>query len=178
MLKRIVNVSIIGFVILTGIILLHQIPFAEEIAIVSGHPDYAPFMWQDGDKIAGAAIEVVEMIFQDLGINVESKYVGPWKRVQKNLEYGNIDLLCAAYITDKRRKYAQFSLEPLWIEPTMVFVWHSKVFPFESWDDLKGKTFGELIGASQGQKFDNWRKQNTSIEYVSKRRLNIVKLEA
>ena len=40
------------------------------------------------------------------------------------------------------------------------------------------KVFGDLIGASQGQEFDQWLKQNATVEYVADRRLNIAKLEA
>jgi len=153
-------------------------PYAAEVVVVSGHEAYAPFMWRQGDEIVGVGIDVLKIIFQDLGIEVSSRYVGPWKRILRKIELGEVDILCGGYITDDRLEYMAFSEEPLSADPTAVFVWHTRVFPFETLDDLKGIRFGEVLGESQGQEFDAWRKKYASVEEVPTSILNIKKLQA
>lgn len=177
MRRPVMKANFFGIILLISIIGETPSLWAQEKLIVSGHQEYAPFMWKEGDKIVGVGIEVVEMIFHGLGIEVESKYVGTWNRVLLNLEDGDVDVLCAGYVTDERRHFAEFTKEPLSEDHTSVFVWHTNVFPFETWDDLKGKRFGELFGASQGKEFDEWRKKNAIVEEVSDRLQNFRKLE-
>lgn len=167
--------KIVAIIVL--IIFSPALSVAGDKLIVSGHQEYAPFMWKEGDKIVGASIDALGMIFDELGIRFESRYVGPWKRAFYNLRKGHIDAISAAYITDEREAYAVFTEEFLAEDNTSVFVLKGKEFKFDKWDDLKGKTFGELHGASQGQEFDDWRKKNAKVEYVGDRKLNIRKME-
>lgn len=143
---------------------------------VTGHTDRAPFDWQEGKEIHGAAVEILERIFAELDTEVESKYVGPWARALLNLAEGTIDALCGVYITDERRKFAEFSL-PFREDRVSIFVWHERPFAFATWDDLRGKTFGDVIGASRGQDFDTWRKENARVDYVKDNVSNMKKLE-
>jgi len=150
--------------------------FATEKVIVSGHSARAPFDWQEGDKLVGACIEIISLIFQDLGVEVESKYSGPWARTLKNLEHGKIDIMCGLYITDERKRFAEFT-EPFSKDPVTLFVWHDRSFPFQQWSDLEGKIFGDIIGASRGKKFDEWRSEHATTQYVTSHKQNIKKLE-
>ncbi len=177
-MKTWMNVRRVGMMFVMSLMLCGSSLYAQEKVIVSGHPEYAPFMWREGEKIVGVGIEAVEMIFHDLGLEVESQYVGPWKRMLFSLETGKVDVLCAGYVTAERQQYAEFTTEPLSDDPTAIFVWHANVFPFETWDDLKGKRFGELLGESQGEEFDAWRKKNATVEEVPTRLMNFKKLEA
>lgn len=161
-----------------GLLLIGARPSLAATVIVSGHDEYAPFMWRQGDEIVGVGVDVLTIIFHDLGIEVSSRYVGPWKRLLRKIELGEVDILVGGYITDDRLKYMEFSDVPLSADPTAVFVWHTRTFPFESRDDLKGIRFGEVLGESQGQEFDAWRKRYASVEEVPTSILNIKKLEA
>ncbi|MFP8968512.1 substrate-binding periplasmic protein [Pokkaliibacter sp. CJK22405] len=138
-------------------------------AILSGHQEYAPFMWRNGDHIEGMAVNVMREVLSRLGVDSHSRYVGPWKRAQKALAEGEIDVICAAYITDERKAYSDFTSVPIHADPTKVFVRADKTFPFKEWDDLKGKNFVEIYGESQGQDFDHWRLANAYIHYVTRR---------
>lgn len=171
-------IKMVGCAVTLGLLFASTRPFAAEGVIVSGHEEYAPFMWRQGDEIVGVGIDVVNIIFHDLGINVTSRYVGPWKRILRKIELGEVDILCGGYITDDRLEYMDFSEEPLSADPTAVFVWHTRAFPFETRDDLKGIRFGEVLGESQGQEFDAWRNKYASVEEVPTSILNIKKLEA
>lgn len=161
---------------LIAVIFTSGMTYAGDKMIVSGHFDRAPFDWQDGEKIAGAAIEIIGLIFKELEIETESKYVGPWKRVLLNLEMGEIDIMCGLYETAERKKFAEFTA-PFSEDRVSIFVWHERIFNFETWDDLKGKRFGDIHGATRGKKFDEWRKKHATVEYVRDNMYNMLKLE-
>lgn len=166
-------------IILTVIIVLNliNISYASNTVIISGHFNRAPFDWKEGKRLKGAAIEIIELIFKELGINTESRYCGPWNRVLHNLEKGEIDVMCGLYINEDRKKFAEFT-EPFCEDRISVFVWHERKFNFDKWDDLKGKKFGDVLGATRGKEFDEWRKNNATIEYVPNNLNNFKKLEA
>ncbi len=164
-------------VVVSVVVMCANLSFAAEKMIVSGHFARAPFDWQEGDQLAGAGIEIIEWIFQDLGIESESRYAGPWKRVLYNLEIGTIDIMAGLYATEERKQFAEFT-EPFSEDRVMIFVWRDRAFPFESWDDLQGKVFGDILGANRGEEFEAWRTQHATVEYVSDQLQNLKKLEA
>ncbi len=65
--------------------------------IASGHTDWAPIMYQEGNKIIGAGPKIVSDIFDELGVKVNSKFVGSWDIVQEKAKDGSIDVIVAAY---------------------------------------------------------------------------------
>jgi polar amino acid transport system substrate-binding protein len=144
--------------------------------VVSGHDDRAPFDWREGETIQGAAVDIIVLIFKDLHIDVKPRFVGPWARVMLNLKEGEIDVMCGVYETDERKKFAEFSV-PFREDRISLFVWYQRQFRYQRWDDLRGKTFGDVIGASRGQDFDTWRKENAHVEYVKDNVGNLKKLE-
>ncbi len=76
--------------------------------IVSGNAEYPPITWVRNKQpynMAGVAIELVEMAFRELGMPVEGKNVGNWKRTQESAKYGEIDILADAYINEERKTY-------------------------------------------------------------------------
>jgi polar amino acid transport system substrate-binding protein len=93
-----------------------------------------------------------------------------------NLKEGGIDVMCGVYETDERKKFAEFS-EPFREDRISLFVWYQRQFHYQRWDDLRGKIFGDVIGASRGQDFDSWRKKNARVEYVKDNVGNLKKLE-
>ena len=147
-----------------------------ERVLVTGHRDRAPFDWQEGGYIRGAAIEIIEIVLRELHIEVESKYVGPWARALLNLEEGSVDIMCGVYATPERRKFAEFSV-PFKEDRVSLFVWKERSFPFREWRDLEGKRIGDILGASRSREFDEWRKVHGNTEYVSDNMVNIKKLE-
>lgn len=150
--------------------------FATEKVVVSGHSSRVPFDWKSGDRLVGACIDIISLIFEELDVDVESRHVGPWVRTLKNLEHGKVDIMCGLYLTEARKAFAEFSV-PFSDDPVTVFVWHDRAFSFADWSDLEGKVFGDIIGASRGKAFDRWRSNNATTQYVSSHEQNIKKLE-
>lgn len=122
--------------------------------VASGHTDWAPIMYQEGNKIIGAGPEIITKIFDELGIKVNSKYVGSWDVVQEKAKDGSIDVIVAAYKTTEREAYMDYSI-PYTIDPVVLVVKKGNDFAYEDWEDLVGKKGIVMTGDSYGQAFDN-----------------------
>ncbi len=155
-----------------------------------GDMDYPPFTYSQemvGSKdrvnikihseIMGVGPDVLNMIFGEHGITVDSKYVGNWKRCQIAVEDGDIDIIMGAYKTKEREQLYLYPETPLANDPVTIFVWKDRTFKFEHWDDLKGKKVGIARGVSTGERLDEWLKEHTSISVVTRRVQNYKKLK-
>lgn len=130
--------------------------------IASGHPDWAPIMYQDRENIIGAGPEIVSAIMQELGEKVEVKYHGLWDEVQAKAKTGEVDILVAAYKTAERETYMDYSIAYT-IDPVSVFVKSGNTFAFEKWEDLIGKKGVVTKGDSYGQEFDDFLAANLDV---------------
>lgn len=121
--------------------------------IVSGHPNYPPFMWQKGEEITGAGVELATLICKELNIPFKIKWTGPWQRVQNLAKSGALDLIVGIYSNDERRTYLDYTI-PYMSDPTSVTVLNEKVFDYKNWKDLIGKSGITMHGDSFGQDLD------------------------
>ena len=126
---------------------------AEQILTASGHPEYPPVMWKQGDVITGVGPELLKLVFKPLGVSVKCPYKGDWSTAQNELKTGGIDALVGAYLTEERKAFMEFSM-PYMKDPVVIFVAKGKSFAFETWDDLIGKRGVSTTGDSFGQAFD------------------------
>ncbi len=173
-------------IVLSCHILFADTAFSEKILTACGDSNYPPFTYIEdqentdsifGLEIRGVAPDILRIIFGELGIKVVTKYVGNWKRCQINVKQGSVDVLMGAYVTDERKKYAVYTETPLAPDPQAIFVWKGREFKFEKWEDLKGKKAGMTIGFSSGKAFDGFLERSTTVERVSDRLQNYLKLE-
>ena len=130
--------------------------------VASGHPSWAPIMYNQGDLIQGAGPEIVGMIFSELGLIISFPYVGSWDIVQEKALSGEIDLIVAAYKTPERETYMDYSVSYT-TDPVSIFVKNGKAFPFVSWSELVGKKGVVTIGDSYGQEFDQFIKDSLTV---------------
>jgi polar amino acid transport system substrate-binding protein len=137
-----------------------------KIYTVSGHPEWPPIMWREGEKIVGAGPQLVEKIAQDLGFKVESKYAGLWDEVQKKAKSGEVNMLAAAYKTSERETYMDYS-DAFTTDPIAIFVKKGKKFNYAKWDNLIGKKGIATVGDSYGQEFDDYIKAKLTVERVN-----------
>lgn len=119
--------------------------------LLSGNPEYPPFMWRDGQRIVGVGTDLAVIILSRLNQPYKNRYMGPWKRVQENARMGEVDLIVGIYRNPEREDYLDFS-EPYSDDPSSIFTLKEKTFPMSSRHDLvslRGVTrFGESYGAS------------------------------
>lgn len=159
-------VILIILVLTTGIFLFWKFYKPSRAVIASGHPEWAPIMWQDSDKIVGVGPELVSKIFNDLNIKVENNYTGTWDVVQNKAKTGEVDVLVAAYKTDERLKYLDYS-DSYTIDPIALFVKNGKSFDYTKKEDLINKKGVVMIGDSYGQEFDQFMAKNLTIDKVA-----------
>ena len=119
---------------------------AGEKVLISAHPEYPPVMYKDKENvIVGAGPELTEKISSELGIESQSKFVGPWARVQEMAKNGEIDLIAGIYKNKEREKYLDYIPTPFMPNPVVIYVKKGNAFPFKKWDDLKGRKGGAII---------------------------------
>jgi len=157
-------------------VLLSSSVYAEDILNASGHPEYPPIMWREGNRIVGVGVKLVETVFNELGVEVKSQYIGPWNRVQASAKYGVIDVIVAAYKNPERETYMDYS-EPYMDDPVVVFVKRGNAFSFNHWRDLIGKTGSSTIGDSYGAEFDDFMANKLNIIKITDVRQNFDLLE-
>jgi polar amino acid transport system substrate-binding protein len=144
--------------------------------VATGHPNWPPFSWQQGNVITGAGAEVTQLVMRELGLSVTFRAVGNWKRAQAEVEAGNVDLLVAAYQTSARRQYMQFNMTPFADDANVVWVAKGRAFPFKKWEDLIGRNGTAMLGESYGQDFDTFIEQKLKVERVNTPQQNLQKL--
>ena len=133
--------------------------------VASGHPEWQPIMSQNGSEIKGAGPALVKMIFDELGIQTEFPYKGAWDEVQAKAKSGEVDSLVAAYKTDERLTYMDYS-DAYTTDPVALFVKKGSTLKFEQWDDLIGKKGIGMVGDSYGQAFDDFMKAKLTVQTV------------
>lgn len=137
--------------------------------IISSDPEYPPISWRDPDhpdRIIGVAIEVVEMAFREIHVEVESKYEGPWERTLFRAKGGTVDIIAGVYLNEERKTYLDYIQPPLMDDPTVVFVMKGREFPFVDWRNLTYRVGGARIGDSFGDEVDALLKEKLTIEWV------------
>jgi len=138
----------------------------EEVVVISGHPEWPP-SWQKGDEIIGVGPELLELIFNDLGIKVQSTYTGNWKRVQEEARVGRIDVIVALYKTSKRKQFFVYPYTPFASNRSVIWAAKGKPFSFNTWDDLINLQGGVLLGESYGSSFDSYIENKLTVSRVN-----------
>ena len=134
-----------------------------EKLIVTGHPSYPPVAWKEGNRIVGASLKMVEMIAQDLGLKVESKFMGSWEDAQEAIRKGTADIIFGIYYNDVRAAYMNYIKPAYMKDPVVLLVPEGKTFPYTKWSDLKGKKGVSNKGESYGPEFDEYMAKNLNI---------------
>lgn len=94
----------------------------------TGHPAYPVIAFKDGDRIAGAAPELVSAIAKTLDIPLESKSMGSWEEAQEAARAGTADLIFGIYYNDERAGYLDYVQPAFMYDDVAVFVAKGKRF--------------------------------------------------
>ncbi len=130
---------------------------------ITGHPEYAPIAYRDGDRIAGGAPTLVEAIAAELNVPVESKYTGSWADAQAAARDGSADVIFGIYFNDERATYLDYVRPAFMVDPVVVMVAKGKAFPFAGQDDLVGRKGVTNKGESYGVEFDAFIDEHLTI---------------
>lgn len=146
--------------------------------VFSANPDYPPYHWAEGNHIAGASVALTGRILDELGVPWEARFVGPWPRVLKSAEYGEIDLVVSLKPTPEREAYLQFTRSPAFPNPMAVFAARARPIQFDDFADLIGKRGGRSKGDRFGDEFDRFAEKQLALEDADSLEINFQKLAA
>ena len=132
----------------------------------SGHPEFPPITWQEGNEITGVAADMARQIAGEINLPIEFPYTGPWKRVLAGLRAGTTDLIIAIYKTPDRVRQYDYAA-PYIDDPVVIFTLTGKQIAFREWSDLTGHSGVTTRGDSWGQAFDNYIEQKLTVARVS-----------
>lgn len=173
-----------GFMLATlaalGVLALCPAPAAARCSrvVFSANPDYPPYHWAEGDRIVGASVVLTGRILDQLGVAWEARHVGPWPRVLKSAEHGQIDLVLSLKPTPEREAYLVFTPAPAFPNPMAVFTTKARPLHFEQPQDLAGKLGGRTAGDRFGDAFDKLAAQALTLEDADSLGVNFQKLAA
>jgi polar amino acid transport system substrate-binding protein len=151
-MKKFISIAVASMVVLS-----FQPAFAANECnrlTITGHSEYAPIAYRDGDRIVGAAPALVEAIAAELNVPVESKYTGAWADAQAAARDGLADIIFGIYFNDERATYLDYVRPAFMTDPVVVMVAKGKPFPYKDRDDLIGKRGVTNEGESYGADFD------------------------
>lgn len=131
--------------------------------IATGHPEYPPISYQDGESLAGAAPMLVSAIGEKLNVPTESKYMGSWADAQAATRDGKADLIFGIYYNDERATYLDYVRPAFMFDPVVVMVARGKDLSFTSKEDLIGKKGVTNKGESYGPDFDAFMRDKLTV---------------
>ena len=153
------------FAIAVVIVISANVAYSGDKLIFSAYSSAAPHFWVKDGNLIGVGPEVVETVFTELGVSVESR-VYPWTRILMLAERGDIDVIAGLYFTSERAEFLEYCKPHYAVSEVVVIVAKGKVFSFNKWDDLVGLKGGALVGDSFGEEFDKFLTEKLNIEKV------------
>jgi polar amino acid transport system substrate-binding protein len=138
--------------------------------IASGNPQYPPYLWRNPDdeqRLMGANAELMQWLAKEIGIPIDTRYVGPWGRVQEEMRAGRIDLIAGAFFTLPRTDYMDY-FHPAFRETRSV-VWtrEDSALLYKRWGDLTGRQGVTVINNSFGIDFDDFARKSLKVTQVA-----------
>ncbi|WP_422014679.1 substrate-binding periplasmic protein [Roseateles sp.] len=151
-----------------------QTPPAPAVAcrqlVASGNPQYPPYLWRSAEnenRLVGANAEMLAWLSKELGLAIESRYVGPWGRVQEEMRAGRIDLIAGAFLTMARTEYMDYFYPALRETRSVVLVRDGSRLDYRRWSDLASLQGVTVIGNSFGEDFDRYARDHLNISQVA-----------
>lgn len=134
--------------------------------VISAHPYYPPFHWQQDGVLTGASIEISKEIFKRLGVKAEVSLEGPWKRVLKAAKDGKVDFIPALKNSPERNQYLSFTPTAFHYNPVAVFMRASDKLSVDSLEQLSG-LFGSIsLGDKHGEEIDTFINSQPNMQKI------------
>lgn len=138
--------------------------------IASGNPQYPPYLWRDAEdenRLIGANADLMQLLAKELNIPIETRYVGPWARVQEETRVGHVDLIAGAFWTLPRTEYMDYFYPSFRETRSVIWVRESSRLNYRRWSDLTGLQGVTVINNSFGEDFDRYAKASLKMSQVA-----------
>jgi polar amino acid transport system substrate-binding protein len=175
-MKRLALIKLSCMVLFSGVTLGAQAKCAR--LVLAADPDYPPLHWYDGSNMQGASISIAKRVLDDLKIPYELRYLGPFPRVLAAAQRGEIDMVATLKKTPERETYLLYPKTAALMNPIAVFTARERPITYSSRSDLVGLRGGITRSNVFGDGFDEYMKQNLSIEEANSPANNFSKLDA
>ncbi|WP_068456549.1 MULTISPECIES: ABC transporter substrate-binding protein [unclassified Oleiphilus] len=136
----------------------------------TGNPEYPPYLFRESEdnmKLVGANAEIMQLIAEKIGAEIDVSYTGPWSRAQKEVRDGRFDLLAGAFFTVPRAQYMDYVYPSFLTTKSVVWVNKEKPFDYKKREDLIGHTGATVIHNSFGEEFDEFAKASLDLNGVA-----------
>ncbi len=109
---------------------------------------------------------MIGFVANELGIEIELYYSGPWGRVQEEVSAGRIDLIAGAFYTSERSGWMDYIYPEFQGTRTAVWTREDADIDYQEWIDLKPYLGVTVINNSFGQEFDTFAREELNIMEV------------
>jgi ABC-type amino acid transport substrate-binding protein len=107
-----------------------------------GTNEFPPFTYaDDAGRAVGIEVEVMQELAKRLGLNIHISVL-PWPRMLSMIRSGELDCMFAAFYTEERNTYMQYTQVPIHVSRLAVYTHRSGIFPLARLEDLRGKRIG------------------------------------
>jgi len=144
---------------------------------IGADPTYPPLHWYDGRQMQGASVDIARRVLDELHISYEVRYLGPFTRIMKLAERGELDMVATLKKTPEREQFLLFPKTPALSNPVAVFQSRERAFPFHARQDLIGHRGGITRGNRFGADVDDFAKASLDIEEADTPESNFNKLK-
>ena len=117
---------------------------AQPVVTVANEMDWPPFDYVDNGKPAGYSIDVVRLIAEKTGLQIEFVNGFTWQELLQQFRGGDIDIMPAIYINDERKRYTAFTRN--YYSQPQVMVVHQSNKEINGVDALSGKRVAGITG--------------------------------
>jgi polar amino acid transport system substrate-binding protein len=138
--------------------------------VASGNPEFPPYLWRDPNdpgRLIGANADFMQLLSREIGIPIETRYIGPWARVQEETRLGHEDLIVGAFLTMPRLHYMDYVYPPIRTTPSAIWTREKSRVDYQSWPDLRRFVGVTVIHDSFGQDFDSYAGRALKIDTVA-----------
>lgn len=110
--------------------------------LTCGTNEFPPFTYADArGNAAGIEVEVMEEVARRLGLTIDVTIL-PWPRMLSMMRSGELDCMFAAFHTEERASYMQFTQIPIHVSRLAIYTHRAGVFPLTRLEDLRGRRIG------------------------------------
>ncbi|CAH0542919.1 substrate-binding periplasmic protein [Vibrio marisflavi] len=122
--------------------------------------DGKPWIYPINAKYDGVLIEQLTIFEKNNNIKTTVIEDLPWKRCQREVEIGNIDMVLGAYKTKEREKLFSFSSEPVFTNISKIYAYsavdNKKAIDIKNLDQLKELSVARVRSDSHGKVVDDF----------------------
>lgn len=110
--------------------------------LTCGTNEFPPFTYADAKgNAAGIEVEVMEEVARRLGLSIDITIL-PWPRMLTMMRSGELDCMFAAFHTEERASYMQFTQIPIHVSRLAIYTHRAGAFPLTRLEDLRGRRIG------------------------------------